>query len=64
MIKSVFKRNLSYPHTENVYYATYLLTEIYKKREDPNYKSPIDFYLDVLPTNQNNFPSFLTGKEL
>ena len=36
--------------------AVYLLTEIYKKKEDPTYKSVHDEYVNVLPGDMNDFP--------
>jgi hypothetical protein len=40
--------------------SAYLLTEIYKKKEDPKYISKFDEFIAVLPADTNDFPAFYT----
>ena len=44
--------------------AVYLLTEIYKNKSDPNYISPYQEYLDIMPSDAKDFPVNYTDEEL
>ena len=55
-------KNLVFWHHN--FMAVYLLTEIYRKREDPNYKSPFSEYLDILPSDMDDFPACYSAEEL
>jgi len=44
--------------------SAFMLTEIYKKREDPNYVGKFDEFLAILPANTDDFPAFYTEEEL
>jgi len=38
------------------FFAAFLLTEVYNKKENPKYESPYLKYIDCLPGDANNFP--------
>ena len=44
--------------------SAFLLTEIYKKKEDPTYVSKFDEFIAILPADTNDFPAFFTEEEL
>ena len=61
MVKAGLVDNKDLKYDEQNFIAVYFLTEMYKKKQDPNYFNP---YYDMLPGDTKDFPIFYSEEQL
>ena len=64
MMEADLHTNQELKFTYHNFLAVYLITEIYKKKEDADYRSPHQDYIDNMPGDCKDFPVFYTEEEL